>query len=89
MTEDAKICYKCESEMVRGFIWDITHGGMGQCTWVEGLPRKGFLGGVKPDHPASFWTGAYPEGAALPVATFRCPTCGFLESYAGEEFGPE
>lgn len=36
--------------------------------WMEGVPRKGFKlsKGPKP----------------LPVTTFRCPTCGYLESYA-------
>jgi hypothetical protein len=40
-------------------------------SWVEGLPQK------------SFWTGLALKGRQqLPVTTFRCERCGYLESYA-------
>jgi hypothetical protein len=40
----------------------------GQCGWMSGLPRKGltFSKGLKP----------------LPVTSFRCPKCGYLEFFA-------
>jgi hypothetical protein len=47
-------------------------------TWVEGAPEK------------SFWHGAnVPADKRVPVGTFRCSACGFLESYARPEFAAE
>ncbi len=35
----------------------------------------------------SFWAGTkLPEEKQIPVGTFRCSRCGFLESYARPEF---
>lgn len=57
--------------MEPGFLLDVTHGGMTQTSWVQGEPEK------------SFWTGIRIKGRAkLPVKTFRCTHCGYLESYA-------
>ena len=57
--------------MIRGFLVDKTHGGAAVPAWVEGEPRK------------SFWTGLKLGGSiAVEVATWRCRSCGFLESYA-------
>jgi hypothetical protein len=39
--------------------------------WVEGAPEK------------SFWQGlATSKRRVLPIATWRCERCGYLESYA-------
>jgi hypothetical protein len=39
--------------------------------WVEGAPEK------------SFWLGTKTRGKKqVQVATYRCKTCGYLESYA-------
>jgi len=40
--------------------------------WIAGVPE------------ASFWHGGLKltERAVLDVTTFRCPRCGYLESYA-------
>ena len=55
---------------------DHTHGGSTQASWVEGPPRK------------SFWTGLKLSGSVqLPVTTYRCGRCGFLESYATPKTG--
>jgi len=35
----------------------------------------------------SFWTGTnVAKEDVIPVAMFRCPSCGFLEAYAKPEF---
>jgi hypothetical protein len=61
--------------MVQGFIVDFTYGGRMVSSWVEGEPEK------------SFWTGTkVPIESTIPVGTFRCSGCGFLESYAKPEF---
>ena len=41
---------------------------------------------VKEQLTSDFFTGIKPTNAKIPIGTFRCRTCGFLESYAREEF---
>lgn len=76
MAEAKTRCSKCNGEMVQGFILDWNVAGRLVSSWVEGAPEK------------SFWTGtkspAYEK--CIPVGTFRCSDCGFLESYARPEF---
>jgi hypothetical protein len=69
-------CPKCKGEMVQGFIFDRADGGGRRViNWVEGAPHK------------DFWTVTkVPEEKCIPVGTFRCSVCGFLESYARPEF---
>jgi hypothetical protein len=71
-------CPKCQGEMVQGFIADITHGGRLVSQWSEGPPQKSFWNGVK-----------WPKEKRIPIGTFRCESCGFLESYARKEFAAE
>jgi len=68
-------CPKCSHTMERGFLFDRAHGDYGQPgDWVEGVPRK------------SFWFGTIVHGRAKhEITTFRCTSCGFLESYALED----
>ncbi len=63
-------CPKCRSTMEGGFIKDQGSGTV-QSEWVEGAPET------------SFWTGIKTRGKEqFPVATYRCSSCGYLESYA-------
>ena len=77
MSTEKTHCPKCSGEMVQGFIVDRS-GGRGfisVSSWVEGTPEK------------SFWWGTIaPDERHVPVGTFRCSACGFLESYALPEF---
>lgn len=66
------VCPKCQSSMVAGFVVDNEHGGAGVSRWVEGEPDKGFFGNVR-------LRGRRP----VDIATWRCRSCGFPESYAG------
>lgn len=78
MSEEAIRCPKCNSVMVQGWISDMK--GRKFCSvsnWVEGAPGKPSWFGSKV--PA-------PEEKCIPVGTFRCSVCGFLESYAQPEF---
>lgn len=61
--------------MLRGFLLDAGNHDMPRVArWVEGAPEK------------SFWTGLkLGERQVLQVVTFRCPHCGYLESYASDE----
>ncbi len=54
-----------------GFIVDDTHGGVVQSQWTEGKPRGWFWFGVR-----------VPRQDRHAVTTYRCPSCGYLESYA-------
>ena len=51
---------------------DNTHGGRLQSEWVQGAPEKSRWGiGIK-----------LKGKLKLPIATYRCTKCGYLESYA-------
>jgi len=64
--------------MVQGFVADFTHMAVAVESWVEGPPQK------------SFWMGTkVPTQNRLPIATFRCSLCGFLESYADKDFAAQ
>jgi hypothetical protein len=61
--------------MKQGFVLEATYGGQGVSHWGAGAPMK------------SFWTGAKAsEKLIIPIGTFRCASCGYLESYARDEF---
>ena len=64
-------CPKCKERMEEGFLLDKTHGANLWTRWVSGPPER------------SFWTGVKLRGKRiLNVRTFRCTSCGLLESYA-------
>jgi hypothetical protein len=75
MAERSSACWKCDGEMTQGFVVDKTHGGVAVGEWGPGAPT------------ASFWTGTKRPTESLPIGAFRCSSCGYLEFYAGEEFG--
>jgi hypothetical protein len=71
-------CPKCSGQMEQGFVLDNTHGARIVSQWAVGAPQK------------SFWTGTkLPDEALIPIGTFRCTSCGFLESYARPEFAAQ
>jgi hypothetical protein len=57
--------------MEPGFIPDATYGGTLPMRWVEGVPEKSFLGGLK-----------LRGKKQHPVTADRCRSCGYLELYA-------
>ena len=68
---DAKNCPKCQHLMSQGFIADRGADAYFVSQWVEGEPNR------------SFWLGLkVPPEKTLPVTTYRCVSCGFLEAYA-------
>jgi hypothetical protein len=57
--------------MVEGFIIDKGESSRAVSSWLEGAPNK------------SRWFGVRLGGRKpLEIATWRCASCGFLESYA-------
>lgn len=80
MSDDVTLrCAKCEGQMERGFLPDHASGFAAFVSaWIGGLPMK------------SHWriTKAQPGKKPISIGTFRCVSCGYLESYARPEFGP-
>ena len=72
MSQSGTMCSKCGHEMIQGHQL--------RALWIPGLPT------APPFVKALRWTGLILAGTTIPVATFRCSSCGFLEFYAREEF---
>ena len=70
-----KECLRCRGPMEPGFLLDRHHHSQaGTQQWIEGEPER------------SFWTGIKTRGKEkVPVRTFRCERCGYLEAYASED----
>lgn len=64
-------CHRCDGLMELGFVLDSTYGKLLQSKWVEGMPVKSFLAGLR-----------LRGKRQLTITTFRCMSCGYLESYA-------
>jgi hypothetical protein len=62
-------CPKCKQPMQEGFPLDRDPGGR-QAQWVEGRSEYGLFG--------LRWV----RRKRLPITSYRCPSCGYLESYA-------
>jgi hypothetical protein len=64
--------------MIQGFIADFADMGQNAnvSTWVEGPPQMSLLFGTKT-----------PTAKRVPIGTYRCSSCGYLESYARSDFG--
>jgi hypothetical protein len=78
MSSQPQRCPKCSGKMEQGFIFDMAHGTRLVSHWAPGAPQK------------SFWFGTrLPEEKLIPIGAFRCESCGFLESYARDEFAAQ
>jgi hypothetical protein len=64
-------CPKCRHGMEAGFIPDASYGAILIGSWLEGGPEKGWAGSVKLKGKRKF-----------DITTYRCTSCGYLESYA-------
>lgn len=83
MSQAELTCPKCGSAMVRGFVCDRSHMITFVSQWRMGTPTpnswfESMFTGLGIKTPKS--------GETIPIGTFRCQTCGFLESYARDEF---
>jgi hypothetical protein len=78
MTHTPERCPKCNGAMVQGFIFEFDGALRKVSSWVEGAPEK------------SFWQNTkVPKEKIVPIGTYRCSVCGFLESYARDEFAAQ
>ena len=84
MNESGSVCPKCGGNMEQGYLPDASHGATILGRWAKGLPRRAWI---------DWWDGLFIKEpnrlAVLPISTFRCQTCGYLESYARDEFRPK
>lgn len=65
-------CLRCDTPMEVGFLLDEQRNGFNQGRWCPGFPTKGWVSPVAGKHVKE----------SIPVVSFRCPSCGVLESYA-------
>ena len=63
-------CSKCSGEMQEGLVVDLNYGGILQSMWVEDQAGKS-VGSVTTDGKRKVKT-----------ITYRCSSCGYLDSYA-------
>ena len=72
MASRSSSCPRCGGSMEQGFLIDVGHGKTAVPKWAAG------------EADSSFWSsGLKLRGKdQLPVTTFRCRQCGYLESYA-------
>lgn len=68
-------CPKCKGEMVRGWLPDMGYAEVRVGAWAEGEPRD------------TFFFGTEDPKEKIPMAAFRCSSCGYVEFFAREEFG--
>lgn len=66
-------CGKCGGAMREGFLLDRAHNAVRVGQWAEGAPEYWFLRVLR-----------MRGRRRLPIRSFRCTKCGFLESYALE-----
>jgi hypothetical protein len=74
MQKSPQVCPKCNGSMEQGFIVDMSHAVRVVSSWARGAPLKSWI----------FETVVPAD--KLPIGAFRCSSCGYLESYAREEF---
>lgn len=72
MASRALSCPRCSGSMEPGFLIDVGYGKTAVPKWAAGEPES------------SFWSSGLKlrEKEQLAVTTYRCPRCGYLESYA-------
>jgi hypothetical protein len=65
-------CQRCAGPLEPGYVLEIGDGNVRSVSqWVTGAPERGFMFGLKTRNRRS-----------LPITTFRCTQCGFLQSFA-------
>jgi hypothetical protein len=63
-------CPKCSGEMQEGLVVDLNYAGILQSMWVEDQAGK------------SVGPGPTDGKRKLKTITYRCSSCGYLDSYA-------
>jgi hypothetical protein len=75
-------CPKCGGDMEQGYLLEFGQGCFFQASWVRG-PAKRAKGLSRPlADPGRSLAVAVGGLHPLAIDTYRCPGCGYLESYA-------
>ena len=85
MSEAILKCPKCDAEMEHGYQTDFAHAAVFMSQWAKGSPAKPWMN-------LSGYSAVIKTPSAIsliPVRTYRCTSCGYLESYARKEFKPQ
>ena len=82
MNQAEMTCPKCQGEMESGYLIDHSHVALLASLWARGKPKKHWWFSLQTNNAI---TRPSPSDQ-IPVGTYRCKTCGFLESYARKEF---
>ena len=77
-------CPKCQGEMQQGYTLDLAHSVVFVGHWVQGPPKRSAWGRFVGNDFLKFSN----LKSAIPIGTYRCQSCGYLEAYAREEFRP-
>jgi hypothetical protein len=64
--------------MAQGFVPDFSYGQTLVGSWYEGAPRKSWFGQAKAK-----------MNKGIPIAAYRCASCGFIEFYSKPEFAAQ
>ncbi len=64
-------CPRCQQIMEKGYVADIGYGAAMQSSWTPGEPVSRRFGGIK-----------WRRVGNVPIVTYRCSSCGYLEAYA-------
>jgi hypothetical protein len=75
MASGDMICPKCKGNLERGYIPDFDFNLVVLSSWQQGEPKKSRLTLTKK-----------PTAKGIPIASFRCSQCGFIEFYADTRF---
>jgi hypothetical protein len=77
---ESPTCPRCRWAMARGYLLDQAQGGFGMGTWIEGQPvRSGWSNLIRPPRLER----------SIPIVSYRCTGCGYLELYARPELVEE
>ena len=64
-------CPRCRTPMEQGVTFTASHSAVvGRALWVAGQTRRNWLGRL-----------VVPKGKCYEVVSYRCPQCGYVESY--------
>lgn len=77
MTNSTLSCLRCQGSMEPGFTVDNTYGGRLVSSWIAGEPVFGSIFGKTLTGLARM-----KDRKAINTTTYRCTSCGYLESYA-------
>jgi hypothetical protein len=67
VTEPALPCPKCQGQLVQGYVVEGIHEGVALSMWIIGQPTS------------DLFTRLKLTDAKMPIGTFRCQSCGYLE----------